>query len=153
MNYRLPSTCESSAEYESDQELIELAGHQRDPSRLQLNLFDQKQSEASPTGHATRRVLGGVDDARELDKEKRPPSTHYFLWVWVDRVSYCSTEAEEWGCLGDEATLAALGRVGRKRSRYIPKAKYADVEHSVYGMRSPIWETLKSDPEAGYVRL
>lgn len=32
---------------------------------------------------------------------------------------------------------------GRKRSRYVPKAKLADVEHSVYGLKRPIQETLE----------
>lgn len=32
---------------------------------------------------------------------------------------------------------------GRKRSRYIPKAKLADIEHSVYGLKRPIQETLE----------
>ncbi|WNZ24161.1 hypothetical protein HJG54_15715 [Leptolyngbya sp. NK1-12] len=32
---------------------------------------------------------------------------------------------------------------GKKRSRYIPKAKLAEVERSVYELRRPIYETLK----------
>lgn len=32
---------------------------------------------------------------------------------------------------------------GKKRSRYIPKAKLAAVEESVYGLKRPIYETLE----------
>jgi hypothetical protein len=140
MNYRLSSAHESPAEYESqpDQKLDELAGHQRDPSRLQSNLFDQEESEPSPNGHATKRVLGGVDDA--TGKETRPPSTHSCGWIEFHSVRRKRKNGDIW-----ETKQAWLHweEKGQKRSRYIPKAKYADVENSVYGVRAAIGETLK----------
>ncbi len=140
MNYRLSSVCESLAEYESqpDQKSVELAGHQRDSTRLQLNLFDQEESESSPNGHATQRVLGGEDDTTGI--KKRPPSTHSCGWIEFHTVRRKRKNGDIW-----ETKQAWLHweEKGQKRSRYIPKAKYADVENSVYGMRSPIRETLR----------
>ncbi|MBN8561100.1 MAG: hypothetical protein J0L70_11290 [Leptolyngbya sp. UWPOB_LEPTO1] len=136
MNYRLSSVCESPAEYESlpDQKSVELAGHQRDSTRLQLNLFDQEESELSPNGHAIQRVLGGEDDTI------RPPSTHSCGWIEFHTVRRKRKNGDIWET---KQPWLHWEEKGQKRSRYIPKAKYADVENSVYGMRSPIQETLR----------
>ena len=116
MNYRFsPSACESSAESEvseesqSDRDLNKLAGHGRDPTRLQLSLFDQKQSEPSPSEPTTERVLGGVDDTTGLNREKRPPSTLFPGCGWIEfhPVRRKRKNGDVWG---NETGLAALGR-------------------------------------------
>ena len=62
-------------------------------------------------------------------------------WIEIRKVRRWRKNGDLWEC--DQAWLHWEEPGSKKRSRYIPKAKIASVEESVYGLLSPLDETLK----------
>ena len=116
------------------------AGHGRDPNRVQLSLleFDPPTVEKLHT----KRVLGG----RETLKAREGNATDGYGksahgWIEFHMVKRQRKNGDIWET--KQAWLHWEESGGRKRSRYIPKGKFADVEESVYGRCAPLDETLK----------
>lgn len=91
----------------------------------------------------TERVLGGAETlkAREQNAicEEIRDSAHG--WIEFRQIKRLRKSGDVWEC--KQAWLHWEEAGGKKRSRYIPKGKYADVEALVYGQRAPLAETLK----------
>jgi hypothetical protein len=108
---------------------LPLAGHGRDPNRVQLSLleFEPPPVEELPQ----KRVLGG-------DEPKKLPAHGWLKWKLTTRkrkngVDWQTDQLwfywEEKGC--------------KKRSRYVPRRKEDEVIEMVRGLKRPIEETLK----------
>ena len=91
----------------------------------------------------TKRVLGGRESlkAREDNATDRYVKNSAHGWIEFHMVKRQRKNGDVWET--KQAWLHWEEPGGKKRSRYIPKAKYADVEESVYGRRALLDETLK----------
>jgi len=117
------------------------AGHGRDPDRVQLSLLEFD----PPTVEKLRvkRVLGGHQSyqVREGNATGRYVKNPAHGWIEFHMVKRQRKNGDIWET--KQAWLHWEEPGGRKRSKYIPKAKFADVEESIYGRRAPLDETLK----------
>lgn len=99
-------------------------------------------------------VLGGegeMDGTSDLESQTGSPSdadplalkpqTKACGWIGWKETKRERKNRDAWICR--QAWLYWEEPGGKKRSRYIPKAKLAMVEESVYGLRRPIYETLE----------
>lgn len=96
---------------------------------------------AEPSSEET--VLGGEGGNQASDFDPLAPKCGGRACGWI---GWKTTERKRkrhdpWVCR--QAWLYWEEPGGKKRSRYIPKAKLADVERSVYTLRRPIRETLE----------
>lgn len=90
-----------------------------------------------------KRVLGGNETPKthERDATDRHVKNSAHGWIEFHQVKRQRKNGEVWET--KQAWLHWEEPGGKKRSRFIPKAKLADVEESVYDLRRPIEETLK----------
>jgi len=90
----------------------------------------------------TKRVLGGRESlkAREDNATDRYGKSAHG-WIEFHQVKRQRKNGEVWET--KQAWLHWEEPGGKKRSRYIPKGKFADVEESVYGRCALLDETLK----------
>jgi hypothetical protein len=84
-------------------------------------------------------VLGGRM-APEKDSDSTP-QTKACGWIGWKETKRERKKRDPWICR--QAWLYWEEPGGKKRSRYIPKGKLAEVERSVYELRQPIYETLR----------
>ena len=91
----------------------------------------------------TKRVLGGNETlkAREGNATDGYVKNSAHGWIEFHQVKRQRKNGEVWET--KQAWLHWEEPGGRKRSRYIPKGKFADVEESVYGRCALLDETLK----------
>ncbi|MCY7278875.1 MAG: hypothetical protein LH702_35350 [Phormidesmis sp. CAN_BIN44] len=89
-----------------------------------------------------KRVLGGSETlkAREGGATDGYVKNHAHGWIEFHQVKRQRKNGEVWEC---KQAWLHWEEKGRKRSRYIPKAKYADVEQSVYVLKASVEVTLK----------
>lgn len=90
----------------------------------------------------TKRVLGGNETLKAREGNATDgygKSAHG--WIEFHQVKRRRKNGEVWET--KQAWLHWEEPGGRKRSRYIPKGKFADVEESVYGRCALLDETLK----------
>jgi hypothetical protein len=102
------------------------AAHDKDESRIQLNLFNECESHPP-----TKRVLGG--------HSKYLKTAHG--WIENHTVKRTRKSGATWE--GEQSWLHWEEANGKKRSRYVPKSKLRAVQESVYELQRPIQETLK----------
>lgn len=90
-----------------------------------------------------KRVLGGNETlkARESNATDRYAKNSAHGWIEFHQVKRLRKDGDVWE--GKQAWLHWEEPGGRKRSRYIPKAKVSEIEISVYGLLAPLDETLK----------
>lgn len=127
---------------------VELAGHGKDPTRIQRSLL-KSFDDAPLIEITTKRVLGGDQNlrARERDATYRYVKNHACGWIEIHQIKRERKKKDDQGRANIWTTkqywLHWEEPGGKKRSRYIPKSKYAEVEESVYGLKAPLEETLK----------
>lgn len=97
------------------------------PNLMQLSLLEFDLS--SFDEQIAKRVLGGSETL----------TAHG--WIEFRAVKRKRKNGDVWEC--KQAWLHWEEPGGKKRSRYIPKGKFADVETLVYGQRVPLVHTLK----------
>lgn len=114
--------------------ISEPAGYGKDLSRRQLRL-DLTSTAAIELDSALERVLGGGENT--TSRYARTACG----WIELHTVRRNRKKGETWE--GQQYWLHWEESGGKKRSKYIPKSKYAAVEESVYVLRQSIDETLK----------
>lgn len=94
----------------------------------------------SPSG---KTVLGGKGGNQTSDSDPLAPKCgdRACGWIGWKTTQRKRKRRDPWVCR--QAWLYWEEPGGKKRSRYIPKEKLAEVERSVYGLRQSIYETLK----------
>jgi hypothetical protein len=113
---------------------VPLAGHCKDSTRTQPSLCWYI-APLPEHNVPTERVLGGDGDTTSrYVKTARG-------WIELHVVKRKRKSGKVWE--NKQAWLHWEEPGGRKRSKYIPKAKLADVEQCVYDLRKPIRETLQ----------
>lgn len=126
---------------------LNLAGHGKDPRLIQLSLLEA--FDAAPPNPTQERVLGGDESlkTRESNATHGYVENHACGWIEIHKVKRERKKKDDQGranvWTNKQYWLHWEESGGRKRSRYIPKSKYADVEESVYGLKAPLEETLK----------
>lgn len=105
--------------------------------------FESEELESAAQSPLRKIVLGGGSGNQAPDSDPLAPKCGDKACGWIgkkttkrQRKNRDSWVCEQWWLYWEEPG-------GKKRSRYIPKAKLADVERSVYGLRQSICETLK----------
>lgn len=86
-------------------------------------------------------VLGGRSCWVEMSEPTQPKTRCACGWIGWKETQRKRKNRDPWVCR--QAWLYWEESGGKKRSRYIPKDKFAMVEESVYGLRRPIGETLE----------
>ena len=88
-------------------------------------------------------VLGGELCSQSLSPDPlvSPVESRACGWIGWKTTKRERKHRDPWTCR--QAWLYWEEPGGKKRSRYIPKAKLEDVEHSVYGLKRSITETLE----------
>lgn len=115
--------------------ISEPAGYGKDLTRRQLRL-DLTSAAAMELDNVLERVLGGGENT--TGKHVRSSACG---WIESHTVRRNRKSGETWE--GQQYWLHWEEPGGKKRSKYIPKSKYAAVEESVYVLRQSIDETLK----------
>jgi hypothetical protein len=128
---------------------------------IQLPLISGVDPYAIPAEPATKTVLGGMpetkmlqelqanqefdDDDSSVGQLNDPPALNSESracgWLEEKTTERKRKHRDPWICKQWWLHWEESG--GKKRSRYVPKAKLADIEHSVYGLKRPIQETLE----------
>jgi hypothetical protein len=109
---------------------------------LALN-FEAEESISVSAVSSAETVLGGEIDAQPATSDLPTPKCGNRACGWISKKTTerkCKNR-EAWVC--EQWWLYWEEPGGRKRSRYIPKAKLAEVEYGVYGLKQPIAKTLE----------
>jgi hypothetical protein len=109
---------------------------------LALN-FEVEESCPVSTVSSEETVLGGESSVQSATSDSSVPNCGDRACGWIAKKTTARKRKnrDAWVC--EQWWLYWEEPGGKKRSRYIPKSKLAEVEQSVYGLKQPIAKTLE----------
>ncbi len=122
------------AQYNTHNEWFDLSAvpQSQITSEYFLELFEKFQKERQEKSAQT------LPPERRISQRNLGDAAHG--WIEFHQVKRQRKNGDVWEC---KQAWLHWEEKGRKRSRYIPKAKYADVEQSVYELKASVEVTLK----------